>query len=112
MALHKLGAAADYAFGTAPTGTPSDVLERSSSKEFTRRNEAKDAQGDVRALIMRGMVETISETKYSTATTVPALTASGDTALVSVELMASNQDFVKTRSETKKYDFAASVLTP
>ncbi len=109
MALHKLGAAADYAFGTAADGVASDVLERSSSKEFTRRNEAKDAHGDVRALIMRGMVETISETKYSTAVTAPALTAGTDSAVVSVELMASNQDFVKTRSETKKYDFAAAV---
>ncbi len=109
MALKTLGDAANYSFGTTgtPDGGTKKVLEFSSSKEFSRRNDAKDNNGDICALVMRGMVETISQTEYSTATALGNLDASGSTATTALEIMASNQDFVKVRTEKKVFEFGA-----
>jgi hypothetical protein len=105
MALKTLGAAGAYKFGTGTATDTKKILEHSSSKEFSRRNEAKNNEGDIVALVMRGMVETISETEYSTATAIGNLDATGSTATTSLEIMASNQDFVKLRTEKKVFEF-------
>jgi len=100
----KLGTAATIKFGTAETGDDL-LIERSSDNEFTRRHDARNSQGEIDALVMRGAVLTTSETRYATALTLPSLSGSGSTATTSVELMATNQDFVKTKVDSKTFEF-------
>jgi hypothetical protein len=108
MALKTIGAASTYKFGTGDISSTKKILEHSSSKEFTRSAEAKDNGGEIIATVRRGQVETVTQTEYSTATSLDALPApSGSSVTQAQELMASNQDFVKVRTTVKNYDFAS-----
>jgi hypothetical protein len=100
----KLGTAATIKFGTAESGDPL-LIERSSDNEFTRRHDARNSQGEIDALVMRGAVLTTSETRYADVLELPDLGGSGNVATTSVELMATNQDFVKVKKDTKTFEF-------